>query len=234
MFVPWTTRSNFSHFQFVITKLLQSIPPTVGPKGGSFSQWHELLGWYTPTADAPSTEGNLNLIKRQVHLLWNHRTVKILLGDNLKELVVDYEKYEILMPPSSGGAAGTSTGSNLNTIIKRALDRSTPKQQYFYPNHKHWRKLGSAEVAKVSLIATMYHSALTTLSQLKLDILSGLCYGDRILHDLYLLITSLGPHCGIKGFLELLQVGSGAAAGGYAPPLLLLLLFCDCMTHYVT
>lgn len=155
-------------------------------------------------------------------------------------LVAEYEKYEILMPPnssalgSSSSSAGT-TAANLNTIIKRALDRNAPKQQYFYPNHKTWRKLGSEEVAKVSLVATMYYSALTTLSQLKLDILSGLCYSDRILHDLYVLITSLGPHCGLKGFLELLQVGSGAAtAVGYAPPLLLLLLFCDSMTHYVT
>ena len=184
----------------------------------------------------------MSLIKRQVHLLWNHRTVKILLGDSLKELVAEYEKYEILMPPSSGpGGSGTSgqssaasTAANLNTIIKRALDRSAPKQ-YFYPNHKTWRKIGSSEVAKVSLVASMYYSALTTLSQLKLDILSGLCYSDRILHDLYLLVTSLGPHCGLKGFLELLQVGSGGSStGGYAPPLLLLLLFCDSMTHYVT
>lgn len=207
---------------------------------GGFSQWHELLGWYTPAPDAPSTEGNLSLIKRQVHLLWNHRTVKILMGDNLKELVVDYEKYEILMPAASttvGSSTSTAAvaAAGLNTIIKRALDRGTTKQQYFYPNHKTWRKLGSAEVAKVSLVATMYYSTLTTLSQLKLDILSGLCYSDRILHDLYVLISSLGPHLGLKGFLELLQVGSGGSiAHGYAPQLLLLLLFCDSMTHYVT
>lgn len=226
----------------MVTRLLQSIPGAVGVKAGSFSQWHELLGWYTPTPDAPATEGNLSLIKRQVHLLWNHRTVKILLGDSLKELVADYERYEILMPPlaTSGGGSSVSatagaTAAQLNTYLKRALDRNAPKQQYFYPNHKSWRKLGSAEVARVSLVATMYYSALTTLSQLKLDILSGLCYSDRILHDLYVLVTSLGPHCGLKGFLELLQVGSGTSAtAGYAPPLLLLLLFCDCMTHYVT
>lgn len=229
----------WSSIQLVVTRLLQSIPGSVGVKGGSFSQWHELLGWYTPAPDGPTIEGNLNLIKRQVHLLWNHRAVKILFGDSLKELVADYEKYEILMPPATTSLAYSSsaanTAANLNTIIKRALDRSAPKQQYFYPNHKSWRKLGSPEVTKVSLVATMYYSALTTLSQLKLDILSGICYSDRILHDLYVLITSLGPHCGLKGFLELLQVGSGACATvGYAPPLLLLLLFCDSMTHYVT
>lgn len=60
-------------------KLLQSIPHSVGPKGGTFSQWHELLGWFSPSPDAPLNE-NLSLIKRQLYLLWGHRTVKLLLG----------------------------------------------------------------------------------------------------------------------------------------------------------
>lgn len=60
-------------------KLLQSIPNAVGPKGGAFSQWHELLGWFSPSPDAPANE-NLSIIKKQLYLLWGHRTVKILLG----------------------------------------------------------------------------------------------------------------------------------------------------------
>lgn len=60
-------------------KLLQSIPQSVGPKGGTFSQWHELLGWFSPSPDTPLNE-NLSLIKKQLYLLWGHRTVKILLG----------------------------------------------------------------------------------------------------------------------------------------------------------
>lgn len=218
--------------QFVITKLLQSIPQLVGPKGGAFSQWHELLGWFTP--DAPTNEMNLNLIKKQVHLLWNHRTVKILLGDNLKELVAGYEKYEVAIPPTQATqqTSSSSLQSNIN-MFKRALERNS-KQPYYYPNHKTWRKLGSTEVTKAALVSAMYYAALNTLSQLRLDILSGLCYSDRILHDLWLSITSVGPFCGMKGFLELLQVGSTSPSTTYAPPLLLLLLFCDCMTHYVT
>lgn len=60
-------------------KLLQSIPNTVGPKGGTVSQWHKLLGWFSPSPDAPQNE-NLTLIKKQVYLLWSHRIVKLLLG----------------------------------------------------------------------------------------------------------------------------------------------------------
>lgn len=69
-------------FQFVVTKLLHSIPQNVGQRntnGAAFSQWHELLGWFCPGPDSVQNE-NLVLIKKQVHLLWNHRTVKILLG----------------------------------------------------------------------------------------------------------------------------------------------------------
>lgn len=70
-------------------KLLQSIPHSVGPKGGTFSQWHELLGWFSPSPDAPHNE-NLSLIKRQLYLLWGHRTVKLLLGNCSSLSVVRY------------------------------------------------------------------------------------------------------------------------------------------------
>lgn len=226
----------------MVTQLLQSIPQTVGPKkGGAFSQWHELLGWYTPDSSqssaSVSTETNLTLVKKQIHLLWNHRTVKLLMGDSLKEMVAGIEKSEAQMPqlvsPGEGSTSSGSSGlqSNLNNILKRALDRGSSRQPYYYPQHKTWHKLGSPEVTKIALVSAMYHAAITTLSQLRLDILSGICYSDHILHDLWLLVTATGPQCGLKGFLELLQVNSTPS---YSPQILLLLLFCDCMTHYVT
>lgn len=62
------------------------------------------------------------------------------------------------------------------------------------------------------------------------SLILGLCYSDTVLHDLWLLVVSLGPNCGLKSLLELLQIEPKV----YAPPLLMLMLFCDCMTHYVT
>lgn len=76
----------------------------------------------------------------------------------------------------------------------------------------------------------MYYEALQTLSQLTLDILSGLCYNDTLLHDLFILIASFGQNCGLKSFLELLSM----SPTNYPPPILMLQLFCDLMTHYVT
>lgn len=158
----------------------------------------------------------------------------------MKELSVGYEKIECPLP-------GNSTGNLLKRALERSSVRGNPNK-----NVKPFRKLGSPEVSRVSLVCAMYHAALNTLSQLKLDILSGkienhfclliflsislfvlgLCYNDSFLHDLWLLLASLGSNCGYKGLVELLQ-GSGGSHT-YPPQLLFLLLFCDCMTHYVT
>lgn len=198
-------------------RLLQSIPNSVGPKGGTCSQWHELLGWFSPGPDAPINE-NLTQIKKQLYLLWSYRTVKMLLGDNLKELVAGYEKLEFSVhTPSSGN------------LFKRALEKTSSKSSQSKAS-KPWRKLGSAEVSQIAIVCSMYHAALQTLSQLKLDILSGLCYHDTLIHDLFILLASLGPNCGLKSLLELLAVSNTT----HAPPLLMLLLFCDLMTHFVT
>lgn len=58
-------------------------------------------------------------------------------------------------------------------LFKRALERSATKSM---PNklNRPWRKLGSDDVSQVAIVCGMYHAALNTLSQLKLDILSGM------------------------------------------------------------
>jgi len=151
---------------------LQSIPLTLGPKSSAFSHWHDLLGWYTPNTPDIIQYENIQLIKKQVHLLWCHRTVKLLLGDNLKELAIGYDKIEYQIP-----IAITTTN-----LFKRAIERSTTtiKQSTAIQNStiinktkQQWRKLGGNDVNHVALVSTMYYAALNTLSQLKLDILSG-------------------------------------------------------------
>lgn len=253
-------------FTFVCTRLLQSIPNTVGQKGGgagAVSQWHTLLGWFAPAPDAPQNE-NLVLIKSQIYLLWSNRVVHQLLGKRLKALAVGYEKIEFLNAP-----AGSTN------VFKRALERSTAavassmsgssatrngsgamaavgSTESSKQSTGSWRKLGNEDVTLVSLVCSMYQAALSTLSQLKLDILSGqlansvspqlqlihisyvafpkgLCYHGTVLHDLFLLIASLGPNCGLKPLLEMLQMSPKS----YAPPLQMLRLFCNLMTHYV-
>lgn len=197
--------------------MLQNIANSVGARSGTFTQWHELLGWHAPDPETKSNE-NLPLIKKQLYLSLCHRSVKILLGDLLKEMTIGYEKIEF--PPQT----------NSSNLLKRALERTQSKSTQGKSANRQWRKIGSNEVTQIAITCSMYHTALQTLSQLKLEILSGLCYHETLLHDLFILLASLGPNCGLKSFLELLITSSNS----YAPPLLMLLLFCDLMTHYIT
>uniref|UniRef100_A0A1A9WT99 Ubiquitin-protein ligase E3B n=1 Tax=Glossina brevipalpis TaxID=37001 RepID=A0A1A9WT99_9MUSC len=199
-------------------QLFDSIPNTVTPKG-VFTQWHELLGWHTPSTD-PAQNQNVSLIKRQFHMLWGHRCLKILLGDLLKDINVNYERVEFQSP----NQASTSN------ILRRALERSATRNSLYRSTKSSWRKLDAPEVIQVSRVCAMYYAALNTLSQLRLDILTGICYNDNVIYDLWLFITSLGPYCGLREFLELLKCEDFLRK----PQTAMLMLFCDCMTHYVT
>lgn len=60
--------------------ILRCMPNSVGKKNiGPVSQWHELLGWFSPNSDTTEPE-NLSVIKIQLQLLWCHRAVRLLLG----------------------------------------------------------------------------------------------------------------------------------------------------------
>lgn len=212
------TDTGFLTFTDLVTKLLHNIPAGSGHKQKNITKWHELLGWTTDDNLRPEDgqqNENLALVKKQMHMLWSNKLVKAFLGDDLHKLSVGFEEIEYPVMNQS------------NNILKRAFERSSTKQ------NTKWRKLGSNEVAKVAHVSAMYHASLTTLSQLRLDILSGLCYNDTVLHDFWLLIASFGPTCGIKTFLELLPA-QNQSSHSYPPTILMLLLFCDCMTHYVT
>lgn len=181
-------------FTFVCTRLLQAIPNTVGAKSGAVSQWHTLLGWFAPAADAPQNE-NLALIKEQIYLLWSHRVVHRLMGGRLKGLAVGYENVQF---PNTQPAA--------TTMWRRALERSTAAVSSATSSSVGggggsggsskglggggvtssasrkdgaWRRVGCDDVMRVALVCGMYQAALTTLAQLKLDILSGELFSER-------------------------------------------------------
>ncbi|GIY21740.1 ubiquitin-protein ligase E3B [Caerostris extrusa] len=108
---------------------------------------------------------------------------------------------------------------------------------------KHWRKasssrlsnvryrrLGSPETTLVALTCNLYETALATLTQMKLDLLTGLCYQDMVLPNLWKFISSLGPGNGLKAFLDHLAVTTKTCS----PEFQILVLFCDCATHLIT
>ena len=87
-----------------------------------------------------------------------------------------------------------------------------------------------ASAAPAESIAHLYSSALDALTQLKLNILTGLCQSDALLHNLWLLISSLDDSDGLLTFLDCVAVDPKARGKGMQS----LVLFCTCAAHLFT
>lgn len=88
--------------------------------------------------------------------------VSVLLGQTLSELVEN-------TPDNISEGPGSSSSGGTSNILRRALDHRVNRTNAA----KHHRKLGSPECTKVALLCSIYQTALGTLTQLKLDILTG-------------------------------------------------------------
>lgn len=85
------------------------------------------------------------------------------------------------------GLSLTSTTSSLSSItsaslLKKAFEcklssssKNSPLGSGGMPKSGTYRKLGSNEISTVAMVCSMYHTATTTLSQLRMDILTGVC-----------------------------------------------------------
>ncbi|XP_046964892.1 ubiquitin-protein ligase E3B [Vanessa cardui] len=210
-------------FVLVVTRFLDSCQQYVVCKKGNLSNWHPVLGWFSQSFDAylPPAMGNL---RSQLSLLWGTPMLKKLLGVPLKEMLDAGITGEEGAGPSQPSTPVQT--SNPASFIRRAIEARTNRGN----SSKNFRKLGSPDCTKVALICSMYHTALQTMSQVKLDILTGLCNQDEILYSLWQFLCTLGPNSGLKAFLDLLALNTKASA----PEFQMLVLFSDCMTHYVT
>ncbi|CAB3235019.1 unnamed protein product [Arctia plantaginis] len=210
-------------FVLVVTRFLDSCQQYVVCKKGNLSNWHPILGWFSQSFDVylPPAMGNL---RNQLSLLWGAPMLKKLLAMPLKEMIDAGVTGEEGAGPSQPSTPVQS--NNPASIIRRAIEARTSRSN----SSKNYRKLGSPDSTKTALICSMYHTALQTMTQVKLDILTGLCNQDEILYSLWQFLCTLGPNCGLKSFLDLLAVNTKSSA----PEFQMLILFADCMTHYVT
>lgn len=130
---------------------------------------------------------------------------------------------------SASTAASSSTSSGWDSYLEGASSGGGGSSV----------KLGSIEVQRVARVCQMYQVALKTLAQLRLEILSGLCYRDVLVPRLFRLLQCLGPVLGIGAFLERLAAeAAGTQAGSrhreVPAELELLRLFADCLLYLVT
>ncbi|KAG9509732.1 Ubiquitin-protein ligase E3B, partial [Fragariocoptes setiger] len=83
----------------------------------------------------------------------------------------------------------------------------------------------------IGLICNLYQLTLATFTQLKHDILAGLCLHDFVLPNLWRYISSLGPHNGLRVFLEYVALNAPKTC---VPGIQILVLFCRCATHLIS
>lgn len=118
----------------------------------------------------------------------------------------------------------------LRTIERTTVAIRKATNSLNYSNSGNWRKFGSPEVTIISLICSMYVNATNTLTHVKMDILSGLCYQDLILPQLWKFISSFGPKNGLQTFLDHLVTNPKTFAPEFQP----LVLFCECAIYLIT
>ena len=145
----------------MVTGLLESCQNYVVNKQSNLTHWHPVLGWFAQPMD-PSLNAAMPHVKLQLNLLWNSPIVHILLGDFLQQLVQNVESPQ----PSPSPQNINFSGSNFFKKVLEARGNKTNTQ-------RSYRALGSPEVHRVVLVCSLYHTALNTLTQLQLDILTG-------------------------------------------------------------
>ncbi|XP_076061977.1 ubiquitin-protein ligase E3B [Oratosquilla oratoria] len=214
----------FPTFNSVVTCLLEKCGEYVTTKQSSLTQWHPVLGWFSRPLDQHLNDA-LPLVKAQLQLLWSGPIIRIMFG-SLWQLCKEEDTH-----PNPDSTVSFNA-SNHTSLLWKAIDRRLSVGNVgggLSIKSGHY-KLGGPQITTVALVCTMYHTAITTLTQLKMDILTDLCYKSNLVPHLWRVLLNLGTNCGLKSFLDLLAVSTKATA----PEFRLLMLFCDATTHLVT
>ena len=211
-----------------LTQLLACLGTYVTAKQSPLSHWHPVLGWFSVSLDR-HLQANMTSVKTQLSKLWSQ--------DCLLLLTADLHSTAASLPPVSAPAVDLSSPVSDSAkmfgvkMMKQALEKTKTTVAATTSNiAPPLIKLGGNTCTRVALTCALYQTACTTLSQLRLDILNGLCCGDLVIKPLWLLLNSLGAQCGLKQWLDLLTVNKT----GSAPEFQMLILFCDTLTHLVT
>ncbi|KAJ8286077.1 hypothetical protein GJAV_G00034290 [Gymnothorax javanicus] len=210
------------HFVKDLTEMLSYCQRYVSQKKSNLTHWHPVLGWFSQTVDYGLNE-SMPLVSRQLQYLWGVPVIRTLFSDVLSKKL---ESQEATPPPQQ-----PSTSQNnlpVKNLFKRAFQKSASVRNILKP--VGGKRVDSAEVQKVCSICVLYQTALTTLTQIKLQILTGLTYLDDLLPKLWAFICELGPQGGLKLFLECLNIDTDESKQLLA----MLMLFCDCSRHLIT
>ncbi|XP_077995296.1 ubiquitin-protein ligase E3B-like [Glandiceps talaboti] len=210
--------TNVSAFNRVVGILLSKCQGYVAQKKSNNTQWHPVLGWFSQSTDHKLHEA-MPFVVQQLQLLWNASTVKLLFNDILKppDTPEGSPEKRVSMSPVNA--------SSPKNVILRKLQRSGSKSA---SSNFKGRSITSPEVKTICGVCELYQTALVTLTQLRMDILTGLSYQDVLLSNLWRFIRELGPNGPLKLYTEHLQTSTDQ------PIFSALTLFCDCAGHLIT
>ncbi|KAM4577178.1 ubiquitin-protein ligase E3B [Odontesthes bonariensis] len=211
-----------NHFVKDLTDMLSYCQRYVSQKKSNLTHWHPVLGWFSQTVDYGLNE-SMPLVTRQLQHLWGVSVIRTLFSDVLSKKL---ESQEPTPPPPQ-----PSTSQNnlpVKNLFKRAFQKSASVRNILKP--VGGKRVDSAEVQKVCSICVLYQTALSTLTQIRLQILTGLTHLDDLLPKLWAFICELGPQGGLKLFMECLNNDTEESKQLLA----MLMLFCDCSRHLIT
>ena len=220
----------------VLTRLLESCSSYVTAKQSNLSHWHPVLGWFSVSLDK-YLQATIPTVKLQLSRLWHPDSVK-LLTHHLQTAAASLPRPAA--PPTPSPEETNAAKKLMKQAIEKTKTTYANTAQSLIPavsGSGHGgggaggiNRLGNSDCTQIALVCTLYQTAIRTLSQLRLEILIGLCYKDILLKPLWLFLNSLGQNCGLKAFLELLSLNRTADC----PEFQMLTLFCDTFSHLVT
>lgn len=212
-----------SHFISVLTAMLSYCQKYVSQKKSNLTHWHPVLGWFSQTVDYGMNEA-MPLVTRQLQYLWSVRVIRLLFQYVLSKKLPELQ--DMVHPYAQ--SSSSSNNIQVKNLFKRAFQKSASMRNILKP--VGGKRVDSPEVQKVCSICVLYQTALTTLTQIRLQILTGLTYLDDLLPKLWAFICELGPQGGLKLFLECLNNDTEESKRLLA----MLMLFCDCSRHLIT
>lgn len=157
-----------------------------------------------------------------------HALMKPLVLANQNRPVIKKRKQS---SPAAEEAEKTFSMVTLRKVIDRASTAFYGNDISFVPGSGVYAKnLSSPEASTIGSICSLYTTALDVLTQVKLNILTGLCRSDVLIQNLWRFISSLDETDGLLTFLDHLALNPKTPT----KELQILILFCNCTTHLVT
>ncbi|XP_077457309.1 ubiquitin-protein ligase E3B isoform X2 [Stigmatopora argus] len=205
-----------------LTDMLSYCQRYVSQKKSNLTHWHPVLGWFSQNVDYGLNE-SMPLVTKQLQYLWGVPVIRTLFSDVLSKKLESQDPSPLTAQPST-----SQNNLPVKSLFKRAFQKSASVRNILKP--VGGKRVDSAEVQKVCSICVLYQTALSTLTQIRLQILTGLTHLDDLLPKLWAFICELGPQGGLKLFMECLNNDTEESKQLLA----MLMLFCDCSRHLVT